>query len=581
MRTAVPLCRLLLCGGLLLSASQSSLADSDGTAAGAGRGDGRGEAACSEFEHAAAVRAGELEEIPAGAAADLDAAARIGRVRVVRQQIFDPNDPAENNPLYMLANRLHVLTRESAVREQLRIAEGDSYSGSMLREAERILRAFPWLYDVRVVPTRRCGEQVDVAVVTRDVWSIVPTGDVNRSGGENSFAFGLKDQNLFGRGETLGVFYQDGVDRDGVAAFYTDPAVSGGLWSLSLFASDNSDGGRLSVNARRPFRSLDDLRSHGFSAARDERIQPLFATGFRVAEFVQRSVSAQAYLARSTGRVDGHVRRWTLGLAHFDNEFGRAPGLLQPAELPEDRQATYPFVSLELLEDEWEAAANLDLIGRPEDVYLGRRITASVGVSPDAPGADDGRVLFTASWANALRVTPAWLLSMSFGANGSVTTSDGEAENLIATVATSSYYRQSESFAAFASADYSWTRGLTRDRQLLLGGDSGLRGYPQRFQEGDRRARLRLEQRWFSAAHPFRLFRFGAAAFADVGRSWFPGDPDDDESGWLANVGIGLRFMPTRFPSDSIVHLDLAVPVRGGGRDVEDLQLSLTLRETF
>ncbi|MDZ7826297.1 MAG: hypothetical protein U5R48_10110 [Gammaproteobacteria bacterium] len=94
--------------------------------------------------------------------------------------------------------------------------------------------------------------------------------------------------------------------------------------------------------------------------------------------------------------------------------------------------------------------------------------------------------------------------------------------------------------------------------------------------------RARLEQRWFSGAHPFQLFRFGAAAFIDAGRAWFPGDPeDDDETGWLANAGIGLRFSSTRIPTNSMVHLDLAMPLRTGGRDVEDLQLSLTLRETF
>lgn len=590
MRLAVPLCRLsfaraagaAMCFATLLAITFASgpvaaaAADADAPDDAGGRGE-----QCRSLEHAGAVQSGDLEAIPAGAADELEDAGRIGRVTVVRQQIFDEADPAENNSLYLLANRLHVLSREAAVREQLRIAEGDVYDAFVLREAERVLRTFPSLYDARVVPTRQCGDEVEVTVLTRDVWSLVPTGDLNRSGGENSFALGVKDQNLLGRGETFGVYYEDGVDRDGIAAFYDDPALAGGDWALSLFGSDNSDGGRVAMNVRRPFRSLDDLRSSGFSASRDERIQPLFATGQQVAEFVQRSVSAQAFLARSTGRVDGHVRRWTVGVAHFENEFARAEGPLQPLELPDDRQATYPFVSLELLEDEWEAAQNLDLIGRPEDVYLGRRITASLGWSPDAFGADDGRVLFTATWANALRLTPAWLLSMSIGANGAVTSSDGEAENLIATAATSSYYRQTDSFALFASADYSWTRGLTRDRQLLLGGDSGLRGYPQRFQEGDRRARLRLEQRWFSNAHPLRLFRFGAALFADAGRSWFPGDPEDDESGWLANVGVGLRFMPTRFPTESFIHLDLAAPLRGGGRDVEDVELSLTLRNTF
>jgi hypothetical protein len=538
--------------------------------------------ACEDLPLAEAVREGELDAIPAGAAEGVEGAERIGSIVFDRRQIFDLSDPAENNALYALANTLHPLSREAAVAEQLPFSEGDPYVPARLRDVERTLRAFEWLYDARVVPVRRCGDEVDVAVVTRDVWSILPTGDFNRSGGESSFAFGVKDVNLLGRGETLGAFYQSGVDRDGVGAFYSDPSLVGTPWTLDVFGADNDDGGRVSVRVAKPFRSLDDRDGRHLRAVVDERVRPLFDTGFRVAEFVHRSVDLEAEFARSTGRVDGWVRRWRVGLAHEDHEFAREPGNLQPAVLPADRQSTFPFVGFELLEDRWAAASNLDRIQRAEDVYLGLRIAGRLGYSPDALGADDGRVHFSASIQDAGRSADGWLLSGYLRADGAVTTSDGESENVVARAGTELHVPQGERFGFYASLDGTWAEGLTVDRQILLGGDTGLRGYPQRFQDGDRRLRLRVEERWFSSAHPFRLFRYGAALFLDAGRSWFPGDDDsDDETGWLANVGIGLRLMPTRAPTDSMVHIDLAVPLVDGGRDVESVQVSLTLRETF
>ncbi|HSG91014.1 MAG TPA: hypothetical protein VLA56_17485 [Pseudomonadales bacterium] len=536
---------------------------------------------CEELGGARATAPDVLENLSARAAPELEGTPHIGRILVRRQQIFDPTDPKEDNPLYRLANDLHLVSREQAVTELLPFVVGDAYDAEKLHEAERILRRSRAFYDARVMPVQRCGDAVDVAVVTRDVWSIVPTGDVNRSGGESSYAVGVKDVNLFGRNETLGAYFESGVDRDGVTAFYEDPALLGSRWTLGLVGADNSDGGRAVVDLRKPYRALDDRDTAGFLALYDERVQPLFDTGLRVAEFQQRTVTAQAFMGRSTGRVDGNVTRFSWGIAHFDHEFDREPGLLQPVQLADDRQATYPFVAMELLEDEWGATNNLDIIQITEDVYLGRRITASLGASPDALGADDGRVLFSASLEDTAQPAEDWLLIWSAAVDGVVTTSDGEAENLIAELGGRAYYRQNDSFALFGSLDGTWTNGLTRDRQLLLGGDNGLRGYPQRFQDGDRRLRMRLEQRWFSGAHPFQLFRFGAALFLDAGRSWFDDDPDDDESGWLANVGVGLRISSTRFPTNSMVHIDFAVPLRTGGRDVDSVQVSLTLKETF
>jgi hypothetical protein len=541
------------------------------------------DAACRDLPWAEEARAGRLEAIPAGIGGQLEGAGRIGSVSYRREPIFDVSDRGQDNPLFRFANALHILSREQTVLEQVPfLVPGEALLPLELVEAERILREVDWFFDARVVPVRRCGEEVDLVVVTRDVWTILPTVEFDRSGGESSFAIGVEDENLLGRGETLGVVFEDGVDRSGAALFFFDPAVAGSAWRMNLYAADNDDGHRVDLNLRHPFRSLDERSAEGIRIVDDERVTPLFDGGLRIVEFRQQTRSGRLSLARSTGRVRGHVRRWRAGFAWWDFAFEREPGPLQPGVLPEDRRAVYPFVGFESIEDDFVPLANLALIGRAQDVHFGRRVTAEIGLSPDALGADDGRVLFEASWRDGVRPRESLILTGGLSVNGAVTTSDGEAENLYLNAGTELHVLQTEALRFYASLDGTWTRGLTDDVQLQLGGSRGLRAYPQRFQQGDRRVRARLEQRWYAAGEPLHLFRWGAAVFLDGGRAWFPGDEDDDEEeGWLANVGAGVRLMPTRLPTSGMIHVDLAVPLRTGGRDVDDVQLSITVRNSF
>src|SRR5690606_29654219 len=82
---------------------------------------------------------------------------------------------------------------------------------------------------------------------------------------------------------------------------------------------------------------------------------------------------------------------------------------------------------------------------------------------------------------------------------------------------------------------------LDRERQILLGGDNGLRGYPLRYQAGKHRAVLTLEQRFFTDWYPWRLFRVGYAVFLDVGRIWGEDPRATPPLGTLANIGAGFR----------------------------------------
>jgi hemolysin activation/secretion protein len=122
---------------------------------------------------------------------------------------------------------------------------------------------------------------------------------------------------------------------------------------------------------------------------------------------------------------------------------------------------------------------------------------------------------------------------------------------------------------------------LTADEQLLIGGESGLRGYPSDYQQGNRRALWTLERRYFPDWHPFKLFRLGGVLFTDVGRAWFDDSRNNGpDSGVLKDVGFGLRLASSRIEVQRMLHLDFAFPLDGDD-SIDQVQVLLRGRTQF
>src|SRR5208282_6909541 len=97
---------------------------------------------------------------------------------------------------------------------------------------------------------------------------------------------------------------------------------------------------------------------------------------------------------------------------------------------------------------------------------------------------------------------------------------DGAAHNVNLSAGGRYFERLTDRDLFYASLSGTMTHRLDPDQQVLLGGDSGLRGYPIRFQGGTSSALLTLEERLYTNWYPFRLLRIGGAVFFDAGRTW-------------------------------------------------------------
>ena len=499
----------------------------------------------------------------------------IGEIRVDVGDVFDPRDPEEDRRLFRMANKLHRTTRESVILDQLLFHSGDRYSRRLLEESERLLRQDRYLYDVEIRPVRYAGNRVDLEVVTRDVWTLNAGVNLGRSGGVSSTGFQVQDTNLLGTGKSLTLMRSSNVDRTTSLFRYDDPAVLGSRARFDLAYEDNSDGSLRQFDVGRPFYSLDARWSAQLSALTSERVDTGYELGHVANGFRHQQERFEVRGGLSDGLVNGRADRWTAGLTYQRDRFSLAEGYVLPGSLPDERVLAYPWIAWDRVPDRYLEAHDLDQLKRTEDLRLGTQLHARLGLASSALGSTEDAAIFDATaaagWKPAADQT--FLLSSGltgrWGRNG--------AEDFLLDGGARYYWRNWGDHLLFFTLEGAVARNLDTEKQLLLGGDSGLRGYPLRYQDGDARLLFTVEQRFFTDFYPFHLVHVGGAAFFDAGRTWGGGA---SQLGLLRDVGVGLRLSSSRSGLGNVIHFDLAFPL-DGDPTIKSMQWLVTTKASF
>jgi hemolysin activation/secretion protein len=187
-------------------------------------------------------------------------------------------------------------------------------------------------------------------------------------------------------------------------------------------------------------------------------------------------------------------------------------------------------------------------------------VTGELGYSDSAFGANHDALMLKGTAVHGFEWPYEQQLFLSWDFSSRI--EDDQARNLISDAAAKYYWRWRTDWLLYAALSGTVTHSLDPDVQLLLGGDNGLRGYPLRYEAGTSRGLFTIEQRVFTDWYPFRLVRVGAAAFADVGRTWGSGVVGNSDLGLLSDVGFGLRLGNTRSGLGNVLHIDFAFPLK-------------------
>lgn len=503
--------------------------------------------------------------------------ARIGTIEIEVDDVFE--NATHLAAPYRVANNLHISTHESTVQQQLLFHRGDAYDRRVLDETARMLRAQRYLNEASVEPVRynEADNTVDVLVRVHDVWTLSPGLSFGRKGGENSARVKFEDMNFLGLGKQLSFARSSNVDRSAWELGYVDPNVFGSWWRLAAGYSSLSDGSEKTLSLQRPFYAMDTRWSAGFTGADATTDVSRYSLGHVAERLQMQERKFDIGGGFSEGLHDGWTTRYLGGLRYDAREFQALPD--EPdASIPADRVVAYPWVGIEVLQDEYVATHNLDQIGRTEDLYLGLSARLEAGFASTALGSTHDAAILSGKLQAGAELGREQYLIHSLGFYSRV---EGDMLANASIDWSSRYYlRQSVHRVFFASLSGTVTSHRDPEEQLLLGGDNGLRGYPLRYQAGDQSALVTLEQRFYTDWQPLKLFNVGAAVFVDSGRTWGRDEFAAPPAGWLTDVGLGLRLGSARSGLGNVLHIDLAFPLNRTS-DIDSLQLLIETRRSF
>jgi outer membrane protein assembly factor BamA len=511
--------------------------------------------------------------------AELEAAgALIGEIRVFTDNIFDPNDPKENNFLYRAANAIHIRTQPALIRRVLLFKPGERVSVRVIDETERLIRQTTTVYEVSIRPTRYEDGVVDLEVRTRDTWTLQPGLRFRREGGVNSGAINFKESNLLGTATTLGIERNTDVDRTGTLVQLSNDHLFDGWTHVGFERGLFDDGTSGAYSITHPFYSLDTRWAGGANLTTFDRQDKLFEGGNVVGQYRHFQHAGNAFVGHSNGLRNGWTHRQSVGINYQSDRYEVDPARPPPSPPPADRTLSGPYVSYEVVQDDFLQVMNRDLIERPEYLQMGLHTTVQVGRSLAAFGATEQPWQFSGSVSKGFRPTRDQQLIGSVSYSGQYGTTTGDVRTLGTSLRF--FVPQHGRFLLYMAGQLDTVRSPTTADDILLGGDTGMRGFPIRYQRGTRRALFSVEERYYTSYYPFRLFRVGYAAYMDVGRAWASQIPNTSP-GWLADVGIGLRVLSARASFGNVLHLDLAFPIVGADPTVSKWQLVAKTEKTF
>lgn len=502
----------------------------------------------------------------------------IRAIKINTGNVFDPNDPRERARVFGWVNALHIVTRPALIESALLFRAGEKISKQKIEETERLLRVKNTLHNVTIRAVDVNDGAADIEVNTQDAWSLSLGASVSSTGGTKKTSIELTELNLLGTGLRLAVASRRDSERKGtlVEAGY-DKAFDG--WTdVNVLLSRFDDGSRRAAGIVRPFYALDARWAAGATIDRNDRIDTLYQDGETAAEFRHVSRTASVFGGISRGLVDGWTTRWIAGVQAADHDYALEPGKPAPLVLPADSQSRTPYVEVQWIEDRFVKLQNRNQIGRDEFLAMGVNARVSLGYATAGLGSSTSALVGSAAITRGYAPGAEQNLLASLQWDRRLGGTRGALDQFGASFRW--FVPQSKHWIFFAGGSASTIRGGGAADQFLLGGQNGLRGYPARYQTGDKRALLSLEQRYYSDWYPWRVLRVGAAAFFDAGRAWGGDYQNRINGGALRDAGFGLRLAVDRAAFANVLHLDVAFPLDRAG-DVKSRQFVVKTEVSF
>lgn len=488
----------------------------------------------------------------------------IGCIYINRKNVFETGRASDKQFPYSWANKIHIVTSETFIRNDLLFQEGDPYDEERIRETERILRRRPLFRYVSITPQDPVNGKVDIVINTEDVWTTTVQLAYGSAGGESSYTLGFLEHNFLGTGKEIGAFVRKDIDRHLRGWLYRDPQLFGSDWTFSAGYGRDEKGRDWETRLEKPFYSVLVPHSEGAGYRFHDDEDRLFENGNEVASFQNRSQELRVFGSYALKPSQVKVRRVVVAHERRSNKFDDLQGSPVPA-LPRKRVTSAAVLGYDFRNILYHKVRGVRTFDRDEDINLGWEWLVEAGPSIERWGATQNGSVGHFQLKKTLHLAEDQVWFNHLDVEGRL--ERGVVQN--GTLRARSHYFLTQWIArnvASVRAEWTQSKNLDPERQFLLGGESGLRGYSVRQFSGQHKWLAALENRHDLVYDWLNLVSIGWAAFFDTGAAWKTGS-GLSLSDVKSDVGVGMRFAPSRSFDPGLIRVDVAYALQDNNKD--------------
>ncbi|MAG44526.1 hypothetical protein CL633_01420, partial [bacterium] len=426
------------------------------------------------------------------------------KIELKTYDIFNLEDP-DTIFLHRWANFFHIKTKNKTLyNEAAFFIKKCDVSQEDLEELERHLRSKKYIRDARVT---RNDNSDKITVETWDNWSLMPTVDFGRKGGKNKYAIGIKDRNFLGLGidAELESFTND--QRSGYKFKTHFPLFLNNNINAQVNLTNSDDGTSESVFIQKDFVSFDTNNAFniGFDNFRQIDTQYKLGKTYNQFEHNQRYSTASWQWLKNDSNED--TLRFGIGFTNEQHEFSAINEIQNPdliSVVPSNREFIYPYLSVEYLQKDFRKLSNLNLINHIEDFNLGWNLTTQVGT--DIGNTDTSpTLLWQSSLTKGIEIFDDTFWFISATLDGEIYSDSNNANRTVLSVNNEYFHKLNDSWGAYLKNNSQFSENQFQDNPIVLGGETGLRGYPLQYRHGDHSTQFTAEARYYPHINIYKL----------------------------------------------------------------------------
>ncbi len=475
---------------------------------------------------------------------------KVSIVLFIAPFLFAPFSYARENSPAPIIQQISIegnsRTLPEIIQRELLFSIGDTLNPQLLAESERLLRRLLFLGNVSITAVEK-SDSTWVNVAVQDLYSRALSPLFSGEPGEFSYGLIGLDYNFMGRGQTARLAFEHrAISGNQFSVLYQVPRLSNSNRDLTTSVTIGSEGHNAQVSLSRPFRSLADKRAYGLSTFTQQSVQRLYSEQILTERYTDELNGFNAWATYSFGKAV----KWRPGvrLAVSDRRFTPTRDFTYA---PMDRRRVLPNIGLTIWHPQYEKTRFLRALGQTEDVQIGSWLTTRLGLAHTSLGSDRNFVFYSAQVSPRLKLHSNNYLFMTAFVSGRQI--DSHVENLYTLLQFQVLSRVRIIHSLSMLFRWDAIHNFEDSTQLLLGLNSGLRGYAPRRFDGTRRFLFNFEVRPTFYQHPFYIL--AGALFIDGGSAW---TPPDTSPNLKLSTGLGGRLGLPRIYNTPVMRLDLA-----------------------